>query len=268
MARFESPIEILKVLDGSNCRECGKPTCMAFAVAVHNGQQRLDECPKVAREIVEEHGGDVVRETAVEPDLDRAIEQLAGKIAAIDLPSRADRLGASFADGRLTIKCLGRDFSVDSEGKIRTDLHLHGWLAVPALCYILRGGEIPISGDWVSFRDLEGGAARYPLFAQRCEKPCQQLADADTELFADVVGLFGKPTENQGSSHLSLVLKPLPRLPILIRYWKPEDGLASHLSFLFDSTAAANLNVESIYVLATRLVVMFEKIARKHGSGA
>jgi hypothetical protein len=266
MDRFDSPVGILKLLDGSNCRKCGKPTCMAFAVAVYNGQRRLDECPKLEGPLVERHSGEPARPLSPEQDLDRVLEHLAREVTAIDLASAADRLGATFAGGRLTIKCLGKDFGVDAKGKISTFLHVHGWLAMPALSYIIRGGGTPLSGRWVLFRDLEGGNSRCPLFAQRCERPCQQLADAAPELFEDIVGLFGKPADNHGSADVSVVLEPLPRVPILICYWKPEDGIESNLRFLFDSTATANLNIESIYLLAAGLVVMFEKVARKHAA--
>jgi hypothetical protein len=61
------------------------------------------------------------------------------------------------------------------------------------------------------------------------------------------------------------VFHPLPRLPMLVRYWKPEDGLESNLTILFDEGAPRNLNIEMIYTLATGMFMMFEKIAVRHG---
>jgi hypothetical protein len=63
----------------------------------------------------------------------------------------------------------------------------------------------------------------------------------------------------------SLVLHPLPKVLLLICYWKPEDDLASDLNIFFDSKAEENLNIESIYTLGTGLVIMFEKLALRHG---
>ena len=70
---------------------------------------------------------------------------------------------------------------------------------------------------------------------------------------------------NHYASDISLVLYPLPKVPILICYWKPEDGLESELNVFFDATAEENLNIESIFMLGTGLVRMFEKIALRHG---
>ena len=40
-----SVFEILKLLPKTNCRECGSPTCMAFAAALSKGESTLDRCP-------------------------------------------------------------------------------------------------------------------------------------------------------------------------------------------------------------------------------
>ncbi|MDY7035556.1 MAG: DUF3786 domain-containing protein, partial [Thermodesulfobacteriota bacterium] len=75
----------------------------------------------------------------------------------------------------------------------------------------------------------------------------------------------GKQVENHYQSDISLVLHPLPLVPMLICYWKPDDGLESDLNLFFDSTAEKNLNIESLYTLGTGLVKMFEKITLTHG---
>ena len=43
-------LEVLKFLPRSNCRACGQPTCMVFAVQVCQGAQGLDACPSLGQE--------------------------------------------------------------------------------------------------------------------------------------------------------------------------------------------------------------------------
>jgi hypothetical protein len=266
MGQFKNPMEIFKLLDKSNCRKCNKPTCLAFAVAVFQGQKRLDECPQLNREIIERHGGMAVNQISLEQMQYESIEHLKRKIVKIDLQSAAQRLDAQFSNEKLTIKCLGKDFSVDTDGNISTDIHVHSWIAVPVLNYILEGAGTPVSGKWVPFRELEGGKKWYRLFEQRCEKPLKKVADTYTDLFEDMIHLFnGRQVENHYASDISLVLHPLPKVPLLICYWKPEDDLASDLHIFFDSKAEDNLPIESIYTLGAGLVIMFEKIALRHG---
>jgi len=171
-----------------------------------------------------------------------------------------------FNKDTLTIKVLGKNFSVDARGNLSSDIHIHTWVAVPVLNYILHGRGVPVSGNWVPFRELKSGKTWYRLFGQRCEKPLKKVADTYTDLFEDMIHIFnGRQVENHYASDISLVLHPLPNVPILICYWKPEDGLESSLNIFFDSTAEDNLNIESLYTLGAGIAQMFEKLAIRHG---
>jgi len=106
------------------------------------------------------------------------------------------------------------------------------------------------------------------LFVQRSEKPLKQLADKYPHLFEDLILIFnGKRVENHYESDILLVLYPLPKLPVLICYWKPEDGMESDLHLFFDSSADMNANLNIVYGVAAGIVSMFEKISMKHGAG-
>ncbi len=43
-------IQIFKLLPGTNCKECGYPTCLAFAMNLAAGKAELDQCPYVSDE--------------------------------------------------------------------------------------------------------------------------------------------------------------------------------------------------------------------------
>lgn len=40
-------MEILKLLPKSNCKKCGQPTCMVFAVQVMDGGRGAEDCPEL-----------------------------------------------------------------------------------------------------------------------------------------------------------------------------------------------------------------------------
>lgn len=266
MSNLNNPVEILKLLNKSNCKECKEPTCLAFAAAVFNGKRKLAECPHLERDVIEQFDVETETRKAPEQDLEESMELLKRKVSSIDLSSAAERLGAEFSKGKLTIRICGKNFHVDSNGNLFSEIHMHPWVTIPILSYILNCKGAPVSGKWVPFRELEGGKTWYRLFGQRCENPLKKVADTYTDLFNDMLHIFnGRQVENHYQSDISLVLHPLPLVPILICYWKPEDGLESTLNLFFDSTAEENLNIEAIYSLATGLVRMFEKIALTHG---
>lgn len=217
-------------------------------------------------DIVRRYSGTGKTPAPVERDMQSAMEQLKEKISQINLEEAARRIGAVFSNGKLTIKTLGKDFSVDAEGNLFSDIHIHPWIAIPVLDYVLTASVKPVSGKWVPFRELKGGKTWAPLFGQRCEKPLKKIADTYTDFFEDLIRLFnGRQVENHYDSDISLVLLPLPKVPLLICYWRPEDGLESTLYLFFDAAAEEPLHIESLYSLATGLVVMFEKISLRHG---
>jgi acetyl-CoA decarbonylase/synthase complex subunit gamma len=43
-------IQIFKLLPGTNCKKCGSPTCLAFAMNLASGKAELDSCPDVKPE--------------------------------------------------------------------------------------------------------------------------------------------------------------------------------------------------------------------------
>lgn len=266
MPQFKNAMEIFNLLDKSNCGECDEKTCLAFAGAVFTGKKSLDECPKLDKKIIEQYGTASATQNALEQNRDEYLLMLENKISEIDLAGMAQKTGGRFNDGKLTVKVLGKPFSVDQNGKIYTDIHVNPWIAIPFLSYILYGEGVTPKGNWVSFRELKDGKERYPLFHKRCEEPMKQVADSYPSLFDDMVHLFSaKRVEEQFESDISVVLHPFPKVPLMICYWMPEDGLESSLNIFFDETADKNLDNGAIFMLGAGLAIMFEKLALRHG---
>ena len=259
-------MEIFRLLDKSNCRECGEKTCLAFAGAVYQGHRRIQECPKLKPSEIERYSGNPVGGPIIEENRDVLLEAMKEKIQGLDLAAAAERTGGCFDNGRLTLKILGKDFSVDSSGKLVSDIHVNPWVAAPFFDYVLNGRGLVPDGQWVSFRELKGGKDRYPLFQKRCEEAMQRVADIYTDLFDDMVHLFsGRQVERQFRSDISVVLHPLPKVPVMICYWRPDEGIGSSLNIFFDKTADGNLDIGSIFSLGAGLTQMFQKLALRHG---
>jgi len=267
MSQINNPMEIFKLLNGSNCRDCKEKTCLAFAVAVFKEKKPIHACPHLPKEVIDQYEGETEKPNTVDEYKAEAIETLKQKISAIDLAEAAKRLGADFSDNRLTIKVFGKKFSVDSTGALSSEIHINAWAVVPVINYILNGAGASPSGKWITFRELNGGPPRYAHFQQLCEKPLKRVADTYPNLFQDMLEIFdGKQTTGHIDSDVSIVLYPLPLFPMQVCYWKPEDGIASDLHIFFDSSSDQNLDIESIYTMNEGIVAMFQKIALRHGA--
>jgi len=266
MATIHNPMEIFKLLNGSNCRDCNEQSCLAFSVAVFKERKPIHACPHLPQAVIDRYSGAVEKPNTVDEYKAEAIEALKRDVAAIDLSEAAKRLGARFSHDKLTIKIFGKEFSVDARGNLASEVHINAYMVVPALTYILNGSGKSPRGDWITFRELAGGPPRYAHFQQRCEKPLKRVADTYTDLFKDMLEIFdGKQIDSPIGSDISIVLYPLPNFPLMICYWKPEDGLESSLHIYFDSASDDILDIESNYTMNEGIALMFEKIARRHG---
>jgi hypothetical protein len=263
---MKNALEIFNELEKTNCGKCGLPTCLAFAAAVFKGDRRIEECPYVDASLAQRVSSQKVQPIRLEEEQAKAMAVLQEEVARMDLLSSAQRLGARQVGDHLAIEMLGRDFRVDQAGNITSDCHIHGWVTIPLLNYCLHCKGTPLSHKWVPFRELPNGPSWNPLYLQRCERPLKKIADTHTDLFEDMITIFkGKPVQDRFDSDISLVLWPLPTLPTLICYWKPEDDLESAISIFYDSVSEDNLNMEALYILIGGLVSMFEKIRDTHG---
>ncbi len=267
MEKFKNALEIFKLLEKSNCKKCGKPTCMAFAADVFIGQKNIGDCPLIPEEVLQKYGSFEKSPEPFENEFAELLDQLKSDISAIDLAYRAQDTGGSFDGDCLTLKIMGKDFSVRVNGDIKTDLHVNPWIVGPVFYYILHATDKTISGKWITMREIKEGVERYALFKQRFERSLKRIADSYPDFFEDLIRIFnGRHVEKHDKSDISLVLLPLPKVPVLFCYWKPEDGLESDLKIYFDSTVEEHISSEVIYAVAAGLSGMFEKIASNHGA--
>jgi hypothetical protein len=267
MAEFKTIMDVFKLLEKNNCRKCNKPTCLAFAADVFQGRIALGECPFLSEDILKKYGSQKLEyESTSEQDYIKVMGQLKNRIKQMDLESRAKKLKGKFSNGRLTLKIFGKDFSIDENGGISTDIHVNPWIAPPVLNYVLSSKGMPLTGSWVPFRELETSKDWARFFEHQCVSAFKQVADTNPSFFKDIMELFnGQPVQNHYDADISLIIYPLPLLPMLICYNHPEDVLESDLNLFFDSTADKNLPIENIYFLSTGLANMFKKLAKTHG---
>jgi len=266
MAQFKTLLDVLKLLEKSNCRKCGEKTCMVFAAAVFNGNRALAECPQVPAEIASKYTTQPKKPEPIEQDRENQLAELKTYFMKLDLRETAARIGVAYDEMKLIIRIMGKKVEIDSLAKVATDIHTTPWLMVPLFNYVLCCKGVPTKNRWVPLRELPSGKDWYRLFGQTCEKPMKKVADTYPDLFSDLVEIFnGQPVIGHYQSDVALVLHPLPLVPILICYWLPDEGLESDLKIYFDASAEDNLGIENIYSLGTGITRMFEKLALRHG---
>jgi hypothetical protein len=266
MTALKGPMDILKILPKTNCRDCAERTCLAFASAVFRASRSLDECPHLDPETLARLADNVATRVPEGRDMQVYLEQVRSRIKELDFAATAERVGGSYDGARLILKVMGKDFHLYPDGRLSSEIHMNPWVVGPLLDYVLSSeGKVP-KEIWVQFRDLQGGPERLGLFEQRCVKPLKRAADQYSDLFQDMLEIFSGNREYElFGSDISIILRPLPKVPILVCYWHPSEGMASDMSLFFDATADENLGAKSLFTIVAGLANMFERIARNHG---
>jgi hypothetical protein len=265
MAAITNPLELYKHLRKTNCGECRVPSCMAFAVAVVQGQKKLRDCPYMTADLQARFDNRIEKRRSLDDDRQAALARLKEQLAGIDFKAAASRLGAKLIDGRLTVICLGKDFQLDQRGDLVSECHNNIWVLMPLLHYVIHGQGAEPAGNWVLFRELPGAVDWGRFFAHRCEESLRQLMDAHAELIFTILELFGaQPPAEAAHADRALVIHPLPKVPFLINYWAPEEEIDSKLNILFDRSAGVNSSPESLYLLGRGMVEMFRQLIVRH----
>ena len=263
--KIHNAMTVFKELPKTNCRECGVKTCLAFAGAVFQHRKSIGDCPHLDKAVVTKFSDGVQLPEAHRAYLDE-FKKMRREIMEVDLSYAAQRLGGIFANGKLTVKVMGKDVGVDASGKFYTDIHVNGWVERLVLTAIAKSKGLTVAGEWVKLHDLEGGRPWRHMFENQCVTRLHDLADNHPDLFETLMHVFGgSRVKGHMGSDIGVVLNVLPKVPILICYWRAEEGVNSDLHVFFDKTASANLGVEALYSVAVGLTQMFKKIAVRHG---
>jgi len=260
------PLDIFKLLPRTNCGDCGLPTCLAFAQALASGEKTAADCPHLSVELTEELGSRTGGKR-VSDGFAESIEALRQKVRGTDLEDAAPRLGARYEDGRLTVHVLGREFHIDGSGTITSQCHINNWIQWLVLTYVSNPDPGEPEGRFVPFDELGRGSTTVLYFSKRCEEPLRVIADEHTEVFFELLRLFGGRDAGGYDSDYALELRVLPNVPMLVLYWRAEEGFPSKLRVMFDPTADSFFPPELITGMGRGMVEMFQKIIPRHEKG-
>ena len=265
MPQGPTALDIFRRLKRTNCRECGLPSCMAFAAQVVQETKKLTDCPYLEPDDIAALGGET-SEPEQEIDPEDLLAPLKEQVAAVDFAEAAGRLGGEAVGDLLLLHCLGREFALDKNGELHTLCHVNRWVHFPILSYVVHGRGADPTGDWVQFDDLDGALDWARFFRYRCRDTLHKLTDSNPDLARDVFGVFStKPERSESGGGWSVVLRPLPKVAVRIRYWPAEGDLPSEFALHFDRSTGANLDIGATYTLSQGLNEMIHKIVQRHG---
>ena len=161
--------------------------------------------------------------------------------------TRFDRESACF-----TLQSMGQELTIQHpEGTVYFSgtgiAPLWGWCLI-ILNHLARADDAPLAGRLITFREVESGSLFNPAFEKRSLLPLIDLLTAQPldKIKNACLSLGGSL---QDGADLCARFNFLPRFPLVIKGWLPDDELAGAANMLFDANANHYLHTEDIAVM-------------------
>ncbi|MBN2809101.1 MAG: DUF3786 domain-containing protein [Deltaproteobacteria bacterium] len=257
-------LDLLKMLPRTNCKECGFPTCMAFATHVLREGATPGKCPYWQPEdlaFVEQTLIDQGADSAYPDHLFSARKFVQGKIKDYDFALIAKKIGARLvgegADAYLVINLCERLYRVDKENVTPLDDGEHDlWEHILLYNYVAEAGGRPLTGNWVPMESLPGSLAKRKAFVRGCEEKIASAFSGRPELLRQALAILkAEFPALESNAEVAAVIYPLPMIPFQLLFWDAaaEDGFSAQVKILFDETVLDYLDIESLVFLGENL---------------
>jgi hypothetical protein len=176
----------------------------------------------------------------------------------IDLLPRAVKLGAEPAGDALIIPYYETPFRISTDGVFdETGKRANFSISVVLFQYIFHcPAEIPIAGDWVTFRDFKDAGPLGVYFTSNNNKIIETTFEGNPKTFQYACNRLGGRLLDDPSWDLSVTFNMLPRVPIRLRFNDKDDEFSAQSSILFRQSTESYIDMESLAIGATYLTGM------------
>jgi len=115
------------------------------------------------------------------------------------------------------------------------------------LHYLLHADGSPLTGRWVSYKEIPGGLLYAGVFSRRVTDPLVKKFGRSAKSFVEAGIRFGGETTAAGDA--SFTLRVLPRVLLQYVLWEGDEEFPPSVQLLFDSAVDHALPLEDIVVL-------------------
>lgn len=257
-------LDILKELPGTNCRDCGKTGCFAFATGVYLDGFPLAKCPhlspeKLAAMEAKLREGRSAGEGKKDAPQVQALAFLKEKIAGLDFSTMAENSSASYNPGppeSLTLPFLGTPHTLDqNDVKAASGPEPTVWIKVFLYIYVTRANGNPAANRWVSYRELPNTVSKEKTYERKVNEIGAHFGNDFEALDRAAQSLGGERVEF-GSTDGAWFYRALPRVPIMLLYWRGTEEFPARTSLLLDAGVLDYLDQEATVFLAEAFVKM------------
>jgi hypothetical protein len=196
--------------------------------------------------------------------LDLACEQLRNS----DLAERCAKSGAVFeksggGEGLIKPLFLNQTCEIRTPrmeiGYAGSEEEVPIWAKILIIHYLNRSNGLPLSRQWVTFRQVPGGSSYYPAYVERALNPLVKTFGSNPKLLIDAARPFGGWEVKQGDA--GVIIPAFSHLLLTFIIWKGDEEFPLEANILFDSTITENLSTEDVEVLCQMVALKMKKWA-------
>jgi len=158
-------------------------------------------------------------------------------------------------NNRFSIRLLSDTYDIDIDKKTIISRSCNApakeHISIIILHYLARKSKLKTlpdpSGEWIDFKDLEGGEGYYPAFRKRTIDRLVKKFGSSPELLIKAVERI--PHKKTGQGDAGIIVEALEGVGVSISVWGPDDEFGPSANILFDRTISDIFCTEDIVVL-------------------
>jgi len=167
-----------------------------------------------------------------------------------------NEIAALSREKKFSLKFLADEYEIDVEQKrvlsLSCNVPAKEFLSIILLHYFIQKQKQRVlpqpSGDWVDFRQIEGGDAYYPAFKKRVTGTLFRKFSTRPDALWQVLERL--PAKKSQLGDVGVVVEAFPEVPILVTIWKADEEFKAEANLLFDRSIRGIFCTEDIVVLA------------------
>ena len=125
-------------------------------------------------------------------------------------------------------------------------------LQILFLHYLATAGGESLQNEWITFKELPGGAIYTGPYQNRTIKPLLKYFGEQPQQFQEIAVSLGGIGASFGD--LCMILRPFPRVPIGFVLWEGDEEFPPSANILYDASAPGYLPTED-YALLPGLII-------------
>lgn len=254
-------IDIYKKLPKTNCRKCGVPTCMAFAVKVKNAQRKISDCPYMSPEDME--SSSQKPNVTQDDNYERVSSKLEVDAKHTNFKEASAAIGGHFETNNgceiISLKMLNKPYEMRKEGLFENGEYCRdSWSKIIIYDYIRRKGSKPLTGEWVTLGYFPNTASHVKAFQRSAEDKIATVFNRHIDkLKAHSEELGGIETSGKMKADYLARFDLLPCIPLYLCFWEADEEFQASCKLFLDSSAEAYIDIEYLAYLLERFVEKF-----------